>query len=162
MPATSEYLPAYLNDHLAGSVVGLGLARRAVEHNRESDYARDLRVIAEEIAEDKRTLEELMRELTIRRNPVKRVGAWVGERVRRLKHNRRLVGYSPLSRLEEIEMLALGVTGKLSLWRALQHSVAAQRGVSAWKLDDLIARAESQQQRLEALRLRAAGDALQN
>ena len=111
MPATSEYLPTYLNDHLAGSVVGLALARRAVEHNRESDYARDLRVIAEEIAEDKRTLEELMRELTIRRNPVKRVGAWVGERVRRLKPNRGL-RYSPLSRLEEIEMLTLGVTGK--------------------------------------------------
>jgi hypothetical protein len=59
-------------------------------------------------------------------------------------------------------MLTLGVTGKLSLWRALQHSVAAERGLSAWKLDHLIARAESQQQRLEALRLRAAGDALQN
>ena len=59
-------------------------------------------------------------------------------------------------------MLTLGVAGKLSLWRALQHSVAAQRGLSAWKLDDLIARAESQQQRLEALRLRAAGDALQD
>jgi len=161
MPATSEYLPTYLNDHLAGSVVGLGLARRAVEHNRDSAYAPDLRVIADEIAEDKRTLEELMRELTVRRNPVKRLGAWVGERARRLKPNRRL-GYSPLSRLEEIEMLTLGVAGKLSLWRALQHSVAAQRGLSAWKLDDLIARAESQQQRLEALRLRAAGDALQD
>jgi hypothetical protein len=162
MPVTSEYLPTYLNDHLAGSVMGLGLARRAVEHNRDSAYARDLRVIAEEIAEDKRTLEELMRDLTVRRNPVKRLGAWVGERARRLKPNRRLVRYSPLSRLEEIEMLTLGVTGKLSLWRALRHSVAAERGLSAWKLDDLIARAESQQQRLEALRLRAAGDALQN
>ena len=153
MPATSEYLPTYLNDHLAGSVVGLGLARRALAHNRDSAYAGDLRVVAEEIAEDKRTLEELMRQLTIRRNPVKRLGAWVGERVRRLKPNRRL-RYSPLSRLEEIE--------KLSLWRALRHSVAGERGLSAWKLDGLIARAESQQQRLEGLRLRAAGDALQN
>ena len=161
MPATSEYLPTYLNDHLAGSVVGLGLARRALAHNRDSAYASDLRVVADEIAEDKRSLEELMRELTIRRNPVKRLAAWVGERLRRLKPNRGL-RYSPLSRLEEIEMLTLGVTGKLSLWRALQHSVAGERGLSAWKLDRLIARAESQQQRLEVLRLRAAGDALQD
>src|SRR4051794_10277502 len=136
MRATSEYLPTYLNDHLAGSVVGLGLARRALAHNRDGAYASDLWVVAEEIAEDKRTLEELMRELTIRRNPVKRLGAWVGERVRRLKPNRRL-RYSPLSRLEEIEMLTIGVTGKLSLWRALQHSVAGERCLSAWKLDRL-------------------------
>jgi hypothetical protein len=161
MPAASEYLPTYLNDHLAGSVVGLSLARHALAHNRDSAYAADLRVVAEEISEDKRTLEELMRQLAIRRNPGKRLAAWVGERARRLKPNRRL-RYSPLSRLEEIEMLTLGVTGKLSLWRALRHSVAAEQGLSAWKLEALIARAEAQQQRLEALRLRAAGDALQN
>jgi len=161
MPTTSEYLPTYLNDHLAGSVVGLGLARRAAKHNRDSPYARELRAIADEIGEDKRTLEQLMRSLTIRRDPVKRLGAWVGERLGRLKPNRRMVRYSPLSRLEEIEMLTLGVTGKLSLWRGLQHAAGGQPGLSAWRLDDLSARAESQQQRLEELRLRAAGDALQ-
>jgi hypothetical protein len=71
----------------------------------------------------------------------------------------RLAGYSALTRLEEIEMLTLGATGKRSLWRALRHSVVVQRGLSAWSF---IARAEFQQQRLGALRLRAAGDAFQN
>ena len=37
----------------------------------------------------------------------------------RLKPNGQLTGYSPLSRLVELEGLSLGITGKLGLWRAL-------------------------------------------
>jgi hypothetical protein len=95
-------------------------------------------------------------------DPVKMAGAWVGERLARLKLNGELLSmtYSPLSRFEELEMLALGVTGKLALWRALRAAVVDDPRLPASQLDELIGRAESQQERLEALRLRAAGEAL--
>jgi hypothetical protein len=38
----------------------------------------------------------------------------------RLKANGRLIGYSPLSRVLELEGLIMGITGKLEMWRSLQ------------------------------------------
>lgn len=48
--------------------------------------------------------------------------AWAAEKLVRLKLNGRLRGYSPLSRLLELEMLHIGITGKLELWQALQRT----------------------------------------
>ena len=50
--------------------------------------------------------------------------------------------------------LPLGVSGKLAMWRALDHAIG---GI---ELQELEARAESQRERLEAIRLRAAREAL--
>ena len=43
----------------------------------------------------------------------------MAEKLGRLKPNGQILGYSPLSRLVELETLALGITGKRSLWEAL-------------------------------------------
>jgi hypothetical protein len=40
--------------------------------------------------------------------------AWIGEKIGRLKFNGRLLGRLPLSDLEELELLRLGVEGKLA------------------------------------------------
>ena len=45
--------------------------------------------------------------------------AWMAERVGRLKPNGQLTGYSPLSRLIEIEGLLALVRGARSMWLAL-------------------------------------------
>ena len=52
----------------------------------------------------------------------KRVLAQGVERVGRLKLNGRLVGYSPLSRVLELEALMSGVQAKRGLWQALRQS----------------------------------------
>jgi hypothetical protein len=46
--------------------------------------------------------------------------AWIGEKVGRLKFNGHLTSRSPLSGLEELEMLRLGVEGKAAGWRTLR------------------------------------------
>ena len=46
--------------------------------------------------------------------------AVAGEWLARLKLNGRLRGYSPVSRLEEFEMLTAGIVTKASLWRTLR------------------------------------------
>jgi hypothetical protein len=80
--------------------------------------------------------------------------------VGRLKLNGRLLGYSPLSRLVELETLALGVHGKLALWRSLEQLEPALRGTADGQLAELVGRAERQLEQLEAYRERAAGEAL--
>ena len=50
------------------------------------------------------------------RTTPKSAGAWTAEKFGRLKPNGQLTGYSPLSRLVELEGLKLGITGKLGLW----------------------------------------------
>ena len=160
LPWTDAPLAIYLNDHLAGSTAGRELARRAAASNRGSDYGRFLDRLAREIDEDRDTLQAIMRALGVPIDRLKVLGGWGAEKVGRLKLNGRLVGYSPLSRLVELEGLALGVRGKLALWRALDLLAPDQPGVQRFDLDYLIARAEEQLDELESNRLRAAADAL--
>jgi hypothetical protein len=148
-----KYLGTYLNDHLAGATVGTRLARRAAKENRDSDYGRVLERLAEEIAEDRATLEGLMKQLKVRKDRVKAFTPAVAETLGRLKLNEELTSYSPLSRLEELELLSLGVEGKLAMWRALRPNLDA-----AADFDELIARATSQRRRLERLRVKAAAE----
>jgi hypothetical protein len=150
-------LATYLNDHLAGSTVGLELARRAAGSNRDNEYGRVLERIAEEIEEDRATLEKLMTDLGFGKDRVKVTLAWTGEKLGRLKLNGSVLSYSPLSRLEELELLSLGVEGKLLAWKVLEETLGEKSPVD---LGELIRRARSQRRRLETLRLKAAAEAL--
>jgi hypothetical protein len=87
---------------------------------------------------------------------LKRALALTLERVGRLKLNGQLTGYSPLSRLVELEGLALGVTGKRALWVALQEIAGTEPRLREFDFDELRRRAEEQLAGLERLRIEAA------
>jgi hypothetical protein len=150
-----KYLSIYLNDHLAAAVGAVQLARRAARQNRGSEYGEALARLAAEIDEDRHALQDLMKQLGVRGDRVKLVASVAGEKLGRFKLNGELTRYSPLSRLEELELLSLGVEGKLALWRALRANVDA-----AVDFDALIERATAQRRRLERLRVKAAAEAL--
>jgi len=158
--AASKYLPIYLNDHLAGAVAAVQLARRAAGANESSPYGEPLARLADEINEDRHALQDLLKQLGYGGDPLKLVGAVVAEKLGRLKLNGELLGYSPLSRLEELEVLALAVNGKLALWRSLRETLADDPRAADHDFDELIKRATSQRQRLERLRAKAAAEAL--
>lgn len=153
-------LAIYLNDHLAGSMVGVELSKRAANSNRGNAYGAFLDGLATEIAEDRETLIEIMRALDVRVDRLKTLGAWGAEKLGRLKPNGRLLKYSPLSRVVELEGLALGVSGKLALWRALGELSPDRPELANFDFGALAARAESQLERLEPQRLRAVNEAL--
>lgn len=155
-----DRLSIYLNDHLAGSTVGASLARRAAGSNEGTSYGPVLDALAGEIEEDRRSLLEVMDRLSVGQDRVKTAVAWGAEKVGRLKLNGELLRYSPLSRLEEIEALSLGVEGKLALWRALRRTHGSDPRLAGVDLDELIDRARSQRRRLERQRVRAADEAL--
>jgi hypothetical protein len=147
---SSRYLAIYLNDHLAGAAVGVGVATRLRESNREDpELGEPLAKICAEIESDRATLEELMERLGIRRGRVKPALASAGEKLGRLKPNGQLTGYSPLSRLLELEMVLVGVSGKLQLWRALECALGAS--LDGFDFAELAERAARQRDSLEDL-----------
>lgn len=85
--------------------------------------------------------------------------AWLGEKAARLKLNGRLTVRSPLSLVEELELLRLGVEGKAAGWRTLRARADADTRLDQAALDRLITRARSQADLLEDLRVQAASDA---
>jgi hypothetical protein len=115
-----DYLATYLNDHFAGAVGGVELVRRLHASNRQDPaFGPALRGLQEEIEAKRTVLERLIEQLGISRGRLKPMGAWAMEKLGRLKLNGQLRGYSPLSRLLELEGLAMGLTGQLGLWRTL-------------------------------------------
>jgi hypothetical protein len=151
-----DLLSIYLNDHLAGSTAGVELARRLCNENRGSEFGPPLEQLRDEISQDRVSLKEIMARLGIRQDQVKAGLAWTLEKVTRLKLNGQLTGYSPLSRLTELEALAWGVAGKLSGWSTLLELAETDERLDRSQLVELIARAERQRSQLEDLRRRAA------
>jgi hypothetical protein len=158
VPATTKYLPIYLNDHLAGATAALELAKRAASENEGSVLGDFLSALSREIEADKRSLEEIMRVLGASIDHTKVAAGWLGEKAGRLKLNGHLFSLSPLSPLVELEVLALGIEGKLGLWLALAETVASELPLAT--LEELIARAELQREEIEPYRLAAAAVAL--
>jgi hypothetical protein len=150
-----RFLAIYLNDHLAGATLSVELARRLRSSNQgDGEFGEPLAQLCGEIEEDQRTLERLMEQQGVGRDPVKPVLAKVAEKLGRLKLNGRIRGYSPLSRVLELEVLSGLVGGKLQLWNALEQSFG--ESLDGFDFHDLAARADTQGQRLEDLHLAAA------
>ncbi len=72
--------------------------------------------LAEEVADDRAALLTCMAALEVPVRRYKTLAAKLG----RLKLNGRLVSRSPLSSVEELELMRLGVEGKASGWRTLR------------------------------------------
>jgi hypothetical protein len=155
-----DRLAIYLNDHLAGATGVLELARRLSAQNSANGYSEELRHLSAEIEHDRKVLVEVMERLSVAPDPLKLGASWVAEKLGRLKLNGALVRYSPLSRLEELELLSLGIQGKLALWEVLRATRREDPGLRSIDLDDLIARARGQRRTAERLRKRAAQEAL--
>lgn len=152
---SDRFLPIYLNDHLAGSVAGIELARRARASNEGTALGDALAEICVEIEADQRTLRDVMARLQVTESRLKPAAAWAVEKVGRLKLNGQLHGYSPLSRVVELEGLEAGIAAKRLLWCALGQVYGNGSSLSDFDFDALAARAEAQQRRVEACRLKA-------
>lgn len=155
--ATSErLLEIYLADHLAAATAGTALARRACRSNSGNETGDFLRRLSAEIEEDRETLRRVMVRLGFSRSRAKETAASVAEKLGRLKLNGQLRGYSPLSRVLELEALSVGIAGKLALWESLQSVPALAERVSDFDLERLAERARRQREEVEEHRLRAA------
>ena len=143
-----RYLAIYLRDHFAGSSAGLSLVKRCRAANLGTPWEPLLTELESEISADRRALEEMMRRLSIAPSAVKSILGSAADLVGRMKTNGHLAGYSPLSRLLELELLAAGVFTKRNLWRSLREVVDDHDELRSDELDELIRGATSQLERI--------------
>ena len=151
-----KLLSIYLNDHLAGATIGVELAKRTLGSNRGTEFELPLSKLTAEIVEDRQTLTALMERLGVPRRSWKVTGAFLAEKVARLKLNGQVVGYSPLSRVVELESLQLGVEGKAAMWRTLREFAGWDKRIDGQEMARLERRAGNQRRGLEELRVAAA------
>jgi hypothetical protein len=158
-PGKDTLLGIYLNDHLAGATGGVELIQRLARAEKDWSGGETLRQLAAEVKVDRQTLLKIMADLEVKVRRYKTVAAWTAEKAGRLKLNGHLVTRSPLARLEELEIMRLGVEGKAACWRTLRTRAEDDPRLDKAQLDDLLARADGQIKQLEDMRITAAAGA---
>jgi hypothetical protein len=151
-----DVLGIYLNDHLAGATTGTLLSQHLAEEMRSTPHGSDLRRVADEIAEDRQHLLEVMSLLGVPARRHKFYAGWLAEKLCLLKLNGRIVRRSHLSTLIELETLRLGIEGKSLLWQTLLGLTPA-RGLDETRLKDLVRRAVDQAEAVETTRRGTVG-----
>lgn len=154
----SQYLGIYLNDHLAVMAGAEELVNRSLESNTGTPLGEYLQQVLGSVKGDREALESLMAEREVKQNWAKTGGAWLAERVGRLKLNGELTGYSPLSRLVEIEGVGLALEARRAFWKTLSDAGISEAG--GRMTEELAARIEAEIDQLEAHRRDAGKEAL--
>jgi hypothetical protein len=151
-------LTTYLNDHIAGSVAALEL----LDHLIRSEEA-DQQLLANlhtEIQEDQQLVIRVLRDLGGKQSPARKAAAWLTEKLGQAKLRIDDPGSGDLRALEALETLALGIQGKLALWRALESVRGSVPSLASLDFSRLQSRAVDQYNRVDRLRLQAASRAL--
>lgn len=148
-------MDTYLNDHLAGAMLGSDLAEQIRERSEGTPLGDEMAKISPQIEEDRQALIELMESLGTTKNPVKQATAWIAEKASRPKFSGFTAGEPEYGLFIALETLTLGVAGKLSLWEALKEHRDAYEALRAADLDALADRARAQHDTLERERLAA-------
>lgn len=151
-----KLLLIYLNDHLAGSVLALELIERCRKDNPDGPLGEFLPRLSADIREDQDVVKELLDRLGSGEAHAKKAVAWLGEKAMRLKPQGEPFTYSDLDRLEDLEILVLGIRGKLALWTVLAEIAPADERLQGIDYDLLCKRAVDQHDQVEQFRREAA------
>lgn len=139
----------YLNDHIAASVAWCALAGRIARENAGTPLGDTVERLRRDLEEEVPLLRVLLRETGGRENRAKQWLARSATRVGQWKPNGALRGYSPLSRIVEIEALTASLALRASMWRSLSTALGGQRSVGRTTLGELDARAHRQLSELD-------------
>jgi hypothetical protein len=151
MHSQVKALDSYLNDHLAGSVAALELIEHWREQHKDEPLGNFFDRLETEIRADQDMLRDLMNSLGIEESSVRQTGAWMSEKVARVRL--KIAGDQP-GLVLALEGLIMGIVGKRMMWRAL--AAANLPHASRRDFDELQRRAQQQIEQTEAERIRAA------
>jgi hypothetical protein len=150
----SEPLVTYLNDHLAGAQIAVQLLEAMRDQHDDQEFRQFASVLLPEIQADDQILHRIAKEIGSGPSGIKQVGGWLLEKAARLKLGH--TGSKNFALFESLELLALGVQGKLSLWKALPTVSDQDVRLREYDFNSLIVRAERQYNEVEGLRLKLA------
>lgn len=149
-------LAIYLKDHLAGSEAGLAILEHIESAHGVGRIGDITRRIRGEIVGERKVLTKLLDQLDASGSVPRRVAGWMSEKAMELKLIADDPGNGALRLFEAVEAIALGVHGKLGLWKALAANAEQVPELAAVEYEPLITQAEEQEALLEILRLEAS------
>jgi hypothetical protein len=152
-------LSTYINDHLAGSVAALELLDDLIARPAAPDEPAFFLQLRDEFEQEQDELRAVLRALGEDESSVRKAAGWLAEKATRLKLKWDDPGSGALRRFEALEGLAIGIFGKLSLWRVLAAVATTESALQFLDCSRLARQAESQHEEVEARRVAAAVDA---
>ncbi|MGC5583583.1 hypothetical protein [Ornithinimicrobium sp. W1665] len=165
MPLTAEQagldtsvLELYINDHLAGASGGRDRAHRMVEDHADLPITADLAEFARELDEEWERVDRLIKELGLDTLRYRQLAASLGEKLGRLKLNRRLTRRSPMTPLLETELMRGAVNAKRGLWQVMEE-LAPRLQMDPTEWHELDAQAAAQSERLDRVHAALRPDA---
>jgi hypothetical protein len=150
----NDSLATYLHDHLAGSTYAIDLVEALRDRYAGESLGQFAARLLVEIKADRDTLRQLAERVGDGSSELKEMAAWLAEKVSRFKLSSG--GASGLGTFEALEFLALGIHGKLALWRALSAVTDIDGRLQGVDFEHLAARAKSQHDDVERRRLEVA------
>ncbi len=114
-----KLLRTWVQDRIAASTFTFALLKRSIRNNKGTLFAPALKSILDELYEERDVLDQLAASCGAPRPVAKQAAGWLAEKVERLKLDGHLVGYSPLSRVLEIEMISAGTYSREMGWVCL-------------------------------------------
>lgn len=148
---SAHHLDTYLNDHLAASVTAIDMLAHVAEKRSGAVDTSTILRIKHDVEEDRATLEVLMQRLGIDHSHARKAVGWLAERFTRLKLAADDPDHHEFRAFETIQLISLGVEGKLSLWKSLAAVAPTDPVLSTVDFATLMARAHEQRGLLEPM-----------
>lgn len=152
-------LAAYLHDHLAGSNFAIELLKNLQEQHAGEPLSQFAASELTLLLEDRQLLQAVIDRVGSESSTLKEAAGWVAEKASRFKL--RHLSSREFGTFEALELLALGIHGRISLWRVLSVIARADARLPRQDYEALAARAQAQHDRIEERRLQIAPAALQ-
>ena len=151
---SDDSLSTYLQDHLAGALHAIEVLKAMRDHFEGEPLGVFAREMLVEIENDREVLARLTERIGGTAGGIKEWGAWLAEKVSRLKLKHGSA--DGLGTFEALEFLVIGIHGKWALWRALEIVASFDSRLQGVDFIKLIARAEEQHKRAEERRIACA------
>jgi hypothetical protein len=148
----SDSLKSYLHDHLAGSHFATKLLNALQEQYKDEPLGKFAGAMLAEVAQDQNILEQIIQQVGTAHLDLTESVGWLAERASQFKLHRDKAG-AGLGTFEAVEVLALGIRGKLALWQALPAIRQLDARIPALDFAQLASRAEEQFARTDEERL---------
>jgi hypothetical protein len=147
----SEPLTTYLNDHLGGAQIAIQILEAMRDQHEDQKFRQFANTLLPEIQADDQTLRSIAMKMHIGPSVFKEAGGWLLEKFSRFKLGH--TGSTDFEMFESLELLSLGIQGKLCLWKALRAASELDARLREYDFEELCARARQQYDKMESERL---------
>jgi hypothetical protein len=147
----SDPLATYLNDHLGGAQIALQVLEAMRDQHDDQRFREFASTLLPEIQADDQMLRSIAEKIGSGPSIAKQAGGWLLEKMSRLKLGHS--GSTDFEMFESLELLSVGIQGKLCLWKALGAATDIDPRLREYDFEKLRARAAAQYERVETQRL---------